>query len=299
MNWPSEGFEPYFDYGSRFRHLNVNLGSAEACQRYHDDWISRYRRLMASWSEDDVAVWSIRLRQSLKLAFSATYFALSSGRARAEGSLAGAYYFAYYSAFHTMWSVLLLHPDQDHGAVANVTHSKMINVFHSSFASGRCPILKMDAHTFVEDLRFLREYYSYRMPLNFPFRGDRELLSAHLSLGGFVKQGIQLANLHSHLIHKGAGRQGVGSARVAPESYPPIRDIFHSICGKAHPSRSLPVLDPADDDALNRLLERGCDLMPHVLMYEHMFDEYMTYQDEHASTALVQQVRSLVYNALY
>ena len=42
INW----FERFFDFQCNFIHLNVNLGSAEACHGYHDNWIGRYRVLM-------------------------------------------------------------------------------------------------------------------------------------------------------------------------------------------------------------------------------------------------------------
>jgi hypothetical protein len=296
-SWPQAGFEPYFEYVSSFIHLNINMGSAEACHQYHDEWIGRYRKRMSSWSEYDVAAWSIRMRQSLKFAFSATYFALSSEQSRKEGLLAAAYYLAYYAAFHAMWSVLLLHPDESHEAVADVTHSKVTNVFHSVFASGNRPILKIDARAFVENLRFLREYYSYRMPLNFPFNGVPDLKDAHISLGGFVKQSIQLANLHSHFICKAAEREEMSLASVPRECHPQIRELFHKMCGKSHPSEKIPILDPADEAALDRLLCDGCHLFPHAAMYDFMFDEYMTYSEEPSSKDLVQRVRTLVFNA--
>jgi hypothetical protein len=154
--WPRVGFEPFFQYGSSFTHLNINLGSSSACRDYHDHWMRRYRAAMAEWDNFDVAAWSVRLRQSLKLSYSATYFALASEEARGIGSLAAAYFLAYYSALHAMWSVLFLHPEQGHDAVADITHSKLKKVFHSAFAGGNGKILRVDASALVDDLRFLR-----------------------------------------------------------------------------------------------------------------------------------------------
>ena len=76
--WPCNGFESLFDYVSNFVHSNINLGSEQACKKYRDRWMAHYRKVIQSWDEFEIAAWTIRLRQSLKLAFSGTYFALSS-----------------------------------------------------------------------------------------------------------------------------------------------------------------------------------------------------------------------------
>jgi len=298
--WPRAGFESFFDYRSSFIHLNINLGSAAACRRYHDDWIGRYRAAMADWDNFEIAAWSVRLRQSLKLAYSATYFALASEEARGIGSLAAAYYLAYYSALHAMWSVLFLHPEQGHDAVADITHSKLKNVFHSAFAGGNGRILRYDASALVDDLRFLREYYSYRMPLNSPVPEEDESRRAHIHLGGLVKQTLQVSNLHSHLIRKAAERCKVQGAKVPAERLSEFCELFFRINGKAHPSRDIKALDPADLQARREYIEQGCDLMPHSVACDHMLDDFMTYADEtRPSKEIVDRVRSLVFGAFF
>lgn len=300
QKWPRSGFEQFFEYRSSFIHLNINLGSASACRIYHDHWMGRYRAAMASWDDFEVAAWSVRMRQSLKLCYSATYFALASEEARGIGSLAAAYFLAYYSSLHAMWSVLFLHPNQGHDAVADITHSKLKNVFHSAFAGGKGQILQVDANALVDDLRFLREYYSYRMPLNAPVPDEDPSRTAHIHLGGFVKQSLQVSNLHSHLIRKAAERCGVQGAQVPLGREADFSELFFRINGKAHPSRGLRALDPADLQARREFLEIGCDLVPHSVACDHMLDDFMTYADENRpSTAIVDRVRSLVFGAFF
>jgi hypothetical protein len=296
--WPRNGFESLIRYQSGFVHLNINLGSVEACKKYHDNWMGRYTKRMADWNELETVTWSIRMRQSLKLAYSATYFALASEVARDDRSLASAYYFSYYAALHAIWSVLYLHPDEAHNSIHDATHSKLANVFRAEFAKGEGSIVNYDAKPFIENLRFLREYYSYRMPLNFPFNDSRDLRSAHSGLGGFVKQSIQLANLHSHLIHKASEKKSVMSASVPPQHIVAVKDLYVAMCGKVHPTLLIRPLDPADEFDLERLVNVGCDLMPHSVMNEHMFDEYMTYSGELQLPAeMIARVRDLVFNA--
>lgn len=300
--WPRDGFERFFDYVSSFNHLNINLGSETACHRYHDDWMQRYRSAMAQWTDYDTAIWSVRCRQSLKLSFSATYFALSANEARETKMMASAYYLAYYSMLHAMWAVLFLHPDQSVHAITDITHSKIANVFHSSFSpKERGSIIQYNSKELAENLRFLREYYSYRMPLNSPFHGTGRLAKSHIHLGGFIKQSIQLANLHSHLIRKAAEKLGRQCADIPNAQRDTFRDDFFRINGKEHQARGLRVLDPADQQAQSEYLSHGCDVLPLSIAYEHMFDDYMTYDDngDRPEGRIIQNVRALVYNALF
>ncbi|AIV79242.1 hypothetical protein X994_314 [Burkholderia pseudomallei] len=298
--WTTNGFEQFFDYVSSFIHLNINLGSEVACRRYHDEWMRKYRSAMEKWTEYDVAVWSIRCRQSLKLCFSATYFALSAEEAREAKALASAYYLAYYSILHAMWAVLFLHPEQSVESLTTLTHSKMANVFHSSFSHGKGNILRYNAKEMAEDLRFLREYYSYRMPLNSPFHKAEVLSQVHIHLGGFVKQSIQLANLHSHLVRKTAERLELQGASVPDAQRDAFKNDFFRINGKEHLARELRLLDPADLQAQEEYLANGCDLVPLSIAYDHMFDDYMTYMDDdRPKYEIIQKTRRLVYGALF
>jgi hypothetical protein len=300
LKWPRNGFESFIDYISSFIHLNMNLGSEAACGRYHDKWMRRYQAAMEKWTTYDSAIWSVRCRQSLKLTFSATYFALAAIDARQAKVLASAYYLDYYSMLHAMWAVLFLHPDQTTTSITEINHSKLANVFHSSFSQGKNSILQYNAKEMAEGLRFMREYYSYRMPLNSPFDDVEELSSLHAHLGGFVKQSIQLANLHSHLVRKAAERRGSTGVAVPNFQREEFRSDFLRINGKEYQARGLRLLDPADEMAEAEFLTIGCDLVPLSLGYEHMFDNYMTYvSDSKPEYKIIKKTRSLVYGALF
>lgn len=294
-----KGFSKYFDFVSNFAHLEINLGSESECGQYHERWMRVYGAAMAAWADYDAVMWCVRVRQSLKLCFSATYFALVANQTREQGSLAASYYMAYYASMHAMWAVMYLHPNESVDKITDITHSKMANAFYSGFSQGNTPIIRMNSKELVEDLRFLREYYSYRMPLNPPFGKEEAISKAHASLGGFVKQCIQLANLHSHLIYKAARKAKVSSATVAVDKWMEFQNDFFRINGKEHGSRGLRILDPADKRAEAELLSTGGDLLPISIQYDHMFDEYMTYVREDASEEILRKVRSLVFRALF
>ena len=292
--------EDFFPHIANFNHLNINLRTNSSRQNYHDEWIKRYRSHIKNWTDYDIAIWSIRCRQSLKLCFSATYFALASTEAREHKNLASAYFLAYYSAMHVMWAVLYLHPGQSTRNITDITHSKISNVFHSAYAHGNGSILSVNAKEFAEDLRFLREYYSYRMPLNSSIGASPTLLNVHASLGGFVKQSIQLAHLHSHLVHKASEREKKRSASIPPERIREFSDEFFLINGKEHVGRKLKLLDSADRASLSETVTKGCDIIPHIIGYEHMFDNYMTFSgDEYPDAKIIEKTKRLVGNALF
>lgn len=296
--WPRNGFEPLFDYVSDFTHLNINLGSPAACKAYHDTWMKRYSSKMATWSELDIAVWGMRCRQSLKLSFSATFFALSADEVGRSKIKAGEFYLAYYAMLHAMWAVLYLHPDQSLQNVTSITHSKMANLYHSEFADGRGRIIVEHVKSLAEDLRFLREYYSYRMPLNSPFETIPELSVSYSRLGGFIKQSIQLANLHSQVIRKVGERIGKTSVALRPTDRDAFRQAFFAINGKRHELRNLDLLDDADREARTEAITYGVDILPLSLGYEHMFDNFMTWEVDPPDQKMLEKVRSLVGRAI-
>lgn len=88
------------------------------------------------------------------------------------------------------------------------------------------------------------------------------------------------------------------SASVPPQYIIAVKDRYVAMCGKAHPTLLIKPLDPADEIDLERLVKVGCDLMPHSVMNEHMFDEYMTYSGELQLPAeMIARVRALIFNA--
>lgn len=297
--WPQFGLERHVNYVTSFIHLNINLGSAGACTQYFATWIGRYRKLIRGWDESETAAWSVRLRQSLKAAFISTHFALAAKEASEAGSRVTFYYLSYYAVLHSVWGVLYLHPDEKTAAIAKPTHSKLPNVFQSAFC-GPKGIIRYQIKDVMEDLRLRREYYSYRMPLNSPFDHEHDALGYTSSVGGIVKQCIQLSNLHSHLIAEAAYREGVGPVRIQPEAREAFTEVFRAVNSQRHPMRAGWFLEPADEGALCEFLRDGAGLYGHSIMFEHMFDEYMTYSGGgEADVAKAQEVRSLVSRAMH
>ena len=137
------------------------------------------------------------------------------------------------------------------------------------------------------------------MPLNPPFESNAELTRYSVRLGGFIKQSIQLANLHSHMLAKASEKLHKRSADVKRGNVQEFRDAFYLINGQKHLSRDLLLLDDADRTALAELIAQGCDILPLSLGYEHMSDNYMTWGTDRPTSSILGKVNSLVWNALY
>jgi hypothetical protein len=70
--------------------------------------------------------------------------------------------------------------------------------------------------------------------------------------------------------------------------------------GKEHKGRNLRLLDPADEIAQRECTEKGCDLIPFSIAYEHMFDNFMTYaRDDRPCDEIVNRTRELVFHAIF
>lgn len=292
-----KGFEEYSLYQTNFIHLNINLGIGN-CAAYYSSWMSKYRKNIEKCSDYDLVIWSLRLRQSLKMNFSATYFTLLAARSRKAKILPSFHYLNYYAVLHAMWSVIYLLPDQDLKQVTNITHSKMANIFHDHFSSNK-KIIGYNAKKLSEDLRFLREYYSYRMPLNDPFTADELTKYGINSVGGFVKQCIQLSNLHSTMIHNCAMKLGKVGANFPFHEYQRFEEDYNYINAKLDNNSDVITLDPSDSLAKNRFIREGASLYPHSINFDHFFDEFMCYGSNHDETdGIYGEVRKLVGRAL-
>lgn len=296
-SWPHVGLERHIEYASNFFHLNKALGGEQACADYFHRWRNRYLKVMKTWTALDTAIWCVRMRRSLKEAYTATYFALSAQHARRERLDETYYYLSYYAVFHGMWAVLLLHPEHRTEFVAQISHDKLGNIFSAEFCRGPTPIMSYDMRELVPALRFLREYYSYNMPMNHP---DAEHLPFGVaSTGGIVKHCLQLANLHSHIVQNASQAAERFSTKVTPDLTTEFIGAYRLLSTRRLPKGGLLPLEPSDSNNFHELLERGCELYAHSIMQEHFDDEFMNYGDPDVQSPIVAETRSKVWHAFF
>lgn len=298
-NYINNGLENYTKYSGTFTNLNINLGSDKACSAYYSAWIHKYRKLIKSWDDAEAAEWAIRLRQSLKSIFVSAHFLAAAEEAKASGSYITFYYLSYYSLLHSLWGVLYLHPSEKTEAISKPTHSKISNVFHSEFC-GTNGIIKYPIKTIMENLRTLREYYSYRMPINSPFRNKEDAGRATSSVRGIFRQCTQLSNLHSLIISEAAERENMFSGNFVKGGQVDFIRTFRLISSQMDPNTGNPFLEPADERALYEFLTLGWELYGHSVTADHMVDEFMTYSGGgEADLHTVQKVIKLVAGSIY
>lgn len=133
-----------------------------------------------------------------------------------------------------------------------------------------------------------------------PFDDHADARGWTSSVGGIVKQCIQLSNLHSHLISEVASREGRFSTTVAVGRRDAFVETFRTLNSQRHPKRDGWFLEPADEAALDEFVSSGCELYGHSVMFEHLADEYMSYSGGgDADLAKARKVRALVYYGLF
>ncbi len=207
------------------------------------------------------------------------------------------YYLCYYAVFHAMWSVVFLVPDVKTESAARIGHEKLGNIFATEFCGGAKPIMSYDMRALIADLRFLRELYSYNMPMNIPDEGH--LPEGTASTGGIVKHCIQLANLHSHIIQGASQSAGCFSADVTEALRPQFVEAYKLLNTRGLPKGGVLPLEPSDSHNFHELLQSGCELYAHSIMQEHFDDEFMNYGDPDERSPLAAEAGSKVWRAFF
>lgn len=88
-------------------------------------------------------------------------------------------------------------------------------------------------------------------------------------------------------------------AKAAPRVKRAGQGDWPQVVLEAFFGRRLRALDPADRQAQREYLQRGCDIPPLSLEYDHMFDDFMTYVDgSQPDKRIIFETRNLVGNAL-
>ena len=303
--WPQYGLERYSPYiMERFIHLNINLKSETGCANYYSSWMKKYNALCRTFNDRSIMEWDLRVRRSLKSAFTSAAFFLEGKAAEHQQSISSQYYLYYYAVFHAMWSVLFTNPSEATSSVCQLSHTKMLNVFRNHYCSGSLRPLGYDM-SLVSELRYRREYYSYNMPMNDILFGESGLENPLPSVYGMIKQCLQLASLQSVMLENASHSLGKGALRVDKMDLPFLSELFRKIQGHAHPVTGRIILEPSDRIALSERQAIGCGINAFSVLYEHFCDEFRTYvrlekrKDIGEPSVNAQDICSFIWNSIF
>lgn len=204
--------------------------------------------------------------------FSAAQMWIEADTAKKNGCLVGYFFLCYYSLFHSMQANLLICPEIPNEKVINLSHSNVKKQFEEYYCKGKKSIIDSEIIDLFEQLKQLRELYSYAMPLN----NSEDAIVKTENTEYYIKLCFQLLNVHSCILYNivKSISYTYGAEELSLENY------FHSSCFKINPENGLLFIDEADQDFWHDFRwDGGMDLMPMALQLDHDFDEYGGYDD--------------------
>jgi hypothetical protein len=269
-------FENHSKYTtSNFSHLNRKLGNEKYIAHYYSKWMERYTLVFKNCKARTTIDWDVRTSKSLKEVFTSAAFYCEAQLAKKYNSWSAFYFLSYYSLFHALLSNIYLLPDEKLEALAEITHSKLINVFCSNFCNSKPYVINEAIKDLFDILKYAREYYSYQMPFNDFLYNHKEINRPDIRLPYFLRCCFQLASLHSEMIEKAFQKNGK-VVRGAAQLHKYKKETFMRAHSRKHPVTDQYILDPSDEF---RVKEMICASAPvsFVINLEHYYDEFRSY----------------------
>lgn len=292
------GFEKFSPYLIDFSVLNSNLSDPLEQEKYHQKWISRYNKVFKSGTDEEVIIWSIRLRRCMKEIFTSAAFYVEAKHVKNQNCFTSFYFLSYYSLFHGLLAVLCLDDNITKEYLLDIKHTKVINQFFNNFCNLKHPIIDTKIKEHFEQLKFMREYYSYTMPFN-EFFQKHGFENPTNFLEKDILQCFQLAKLHSLMLEKSWSKNG-GIAKITDKNLGFFYTWFHRILSKEHPFQAdRYLIDDADKNAFNEAREVGCGIDCISIELEHYLDEFRTYQSSVCSSDPNQLNVLAIWNIVY
>lgn len=228
-------------------------------------------------NNQSVIEWDLRTKKSMyEIVSSATFY--TEARKNLEMRCYSSYYFSlYYALFHGIYACIFLNPEHDLDSLLTISHKKIIDVFVSAFANSKKDIMNKDIKDIFEIYRCRREYYSYCTPFNNLFNYDVDLEKISLLLS----ECYQLASFHSLLIEKSYNKHNgkVLKLKSSDEIYD-FDILFKKMFAKKTEMNGVPELDASCLNLFHEYIQYGFKPQYIVIDFEHIFDEFHTYDWE-------------------
>ncbi|WP_156824332.1 hypothetical protein [Thioalkalivibrio sp. ALE20] len=294
-------FEDYSQYISNFSHLDRKLGNEKDISGYYSKWMAKYSSVFKNCKARTTIDWDVRTSKSLKEVFTSASFYKESQLAKDYNSWSAFYFLSYYSLFHALLANVYLLPEERLESLSEITHSKLINVFHATFSAAKPYVVNGKIKELFEVLRYAREYYSYHMPFNDFLYSHKEINRPDLRLPYFLRCCFQLASLHSEMIEKAFQKHGK-VVRGAAQLHRYKKETFMRAHSRVHPLTGEYILDPSDEFRIRELIAASGPTS-FVINLEHYCDEFRSYVGDRSESrehpqVSQQEIYSFVYNAI-
>ncbi|WP_053957453.1 hypothetical protein [Inediibacterium massiliense] len=257
----------------KFNELNKSISIDIDRKKYYDKWMEKYSNLFRSKNSNIHMEWSIRNSKAMKEIYHSATFYIESKKALENGMLGSFYFLCYYSLFHAMLSTLYYDITQNISNLININHSKVLNCFISNFNNKNNPIFPYDIKQYFLNLKFMRESYSYCMPLNEMFQ---PILKEHNPIETLEKYLIlcyQISSFHSCLLSKNVN----GSLDINGNLRNSFSKMFYKVNGTVNPNDGKLYLDPLNENEFYEIRKYHCWIEPFPIELDHFFDEFRGY----------------------
>ena len=220
--------------------------------------------------------WSIRVHKSLKEVFTSVAFYQESLIAK-ESRCWNAFYFqSYYSLFHSLMACVVLIPFETIEQLSNINHTKLIKVFKSNFCDQSPRIMPENISELFYMLKYLREYYSYNMPMNDFLYDHPDTTKPDLRLTRYIRGCAQLASLHSELIDSSAKKHGI-EVLDEMQYYSDTLKWYQQLNCPKHPESDEYILHYTDKVKIEEIVKYP-EPLSFITDFEHFVDEFRTYE---------------------
>lgn len=261
---------------ANFKDLNKYIHDETEIDKYYSNYMEKYSNLFKESKDIDVIEWQIRIRRALKELFTSASFYIESKKMLEEKYYSSYYYLTYYCYFHALLGNLYLLPEKKVDDLLNISHSKVVNSFNSNFCLGKYGIIKDDVMKNFRTLKFMREYYSYNMPLNEYLDEIKGITQPYLFLEDAIKPLFQLISLHSLMLEKCYSKffKNIPKTMTKIEEQNFIVETFLKINAVRHPYENIELLDWSDQRALMEMRKYGYTIAFILIDMEHFMDDF-------------------------
>ena len=285
---------------ANFGHLLYRVRDKKEQDKYVNRWNQHYVNLIKSSGPEELFKWNIRVHKSLKEVFTSVAFYQESLIAKESKSWSAFFFLSYYSLFHSLLSCVVLMPSESIEKLSQITHTKLIKIFKSTFCDQAPNIIRGDVDELFFLLKYMREYYSYNMPPNDFLYEQKENIKPDRAIPYFIRSCSQLASLHSEIIEAANSQHHKEITNMYQYQNDVEKRYMMLNCPK-HPKTEEYILHYSDKVRMREALEYPQPIS-FLTEFEHFVDEFRNYEGAESpkfSDGREIDPGAFVYNAIY
>lgn len=267
---------------ANFSHLLYRVRDKKDQDKYVNKWNQHYVNSIKNSGPEELFKWNIRVHKSLKEVFTSVSFYQESLIAKESKSWSAFFFLSYYSLFHSLLSCVVLIPSESIENLSKITHTKLINIFKSTFCDQSPSIIRGDIDKLFFLLKYMREYYSYNMPPNDFLYEQKDNIKPDMAIPYFIRSCSQLASLHSEIIESATSRHHKDITNVY-QYHNDVRKWYTMLNCPKHPKTGEYILHHSDQVRMREALEYP-QPVSFLTEFEHFVDEFRKYEGAESPT---------------